>query len=338
MSRKKNKLRESLKNKIKSRNQEKAADRKGSSALHLTDGLSLIDVKKGTRYFDIIPYEVQEKTNPSAKPGEFWYERTYFRHGRIGTENKNVVCPLKTVGTACPICEHRNILLKDYNKNEEEIKATRPSERQIFNVIDVEKPNDKIQILDMSYFCFGEVLDTELLEDDELGAFADLEGGNTLKVRFKSESIGTFEFPKASRIDFETRDDYEDSIVEEAADLESLLNIIPYKELKALFFETGEEEPEEEAKPTRRRGRKKAEEEEPEEEPEEEAKPTRRRGRKKAEEEEPEEEPEEEEFKLVQECPHGFVWGESNNSHDKCIDCNHWEECADEQEFIEKNK
>jgi len=294
MSRKKSNLRETLKLKIIARNKEKAADRKGTSALSLPNDMSIIEVKKGTRYFDIIPYEVTESTNPSAKKGELWYERTYFRHGQVGLENKTIVCPARTIKESCPICEHRNILLKDYDKNESEIKATKTSERQIFNVIDVEKPDDGVQILDISYFCFGEVLDNELLEDEEHGVYPDLENGLTIKTRFKNESIGNFEFPKASRIDFEKRDPYEDSILEEVANLDTILNILSYKEIKALFFETGEnlEEEEEEPKQTRRRSRKKPEEEVEEEEvEEEEPKRTRRRSRKKPEEEVEEEEP-----------------------------------------------
>ncbi len=334
MSRKKSNLRESLKQRIMARNKEKVANRKGTSALSLPNDMSTIDVKKGIRFFDIIPYEVTEDTNPSAKKGELWYERTYFRHGQVGIENKTIVCPTRTISKPCPICEHRNILLKDYDKNEAEIKATKTSERQIFNVIDVEKPDDGIQILDISYFCFGEVLDNELLEDEEYGVYPDLENGLTIKTRFKNESIGNFEFPKASRIDFEKRDPYEDSILEEVANLDTILNILSYKEIKALFFETGEnlEEEEEEPKQTRRRSRKKPEEEEEDtdnstiddydnsDNHDDYIQETNKT-----------ETPE-------NSCPQGYIWGQDNDSTNHCLNCAVWDACKDEQEYQEIKK
>ncbi len=298
MSRKKNKLRVSLKDKIKARNREKATERKGSSIVSLPDGASFLDIKKGTRYFDIIPYEVKATNNPFMNPGEIWYERTYFRHGNIGTENKSVICPLKTIKSPCPICEHRALLMKNYEDNKEQIRMIRPSERQLFNVIDIKSDNNDIKILDMSHFCFGDVLETELFEDEEMGCFPDLIGGFTLRVRFQEETFDKNKFRKADRIDFVERRDYKDEIIDESIDLDSVLNILTYKQIETLFFENGEEaEPEEEITPT-----------------------TRRRSRKKE----------------VNNCPKGFIFGEDNDNHTNCIDCDVWQECKEEQEALEE--
>ncbi len=294
-------MRASLKDKIKARNREKATERKGSSVISLPDGASFIDIKKGTRYFDIIPYEVKATNNPTVDPGEIWYERTYFRHGNIGTENKSVICPLKTIKSPCPICEHRALLLKNYEDNKEQIRMIRPSERQLFNIIDIKSDNKDIKILDMSHFCFGDVLETELLEEEESGCFPDLIGGLTLRVRFQEDTFDRNKFRKADRIDFLEREDYKDEIIDETVDLDSILNILTYKQIETLFFENGEEE-EEEIKPS-----------------------TRRRSRKKEEEEEE-----------INDCPYGHTFGASNDDHKQCIDCDIWQECKGEQEALEQ--
>ena len=202
MVRKKNKARTSLKDRIKANNREKAANRKGSSCLRFPDGVDKIEVKKGTRFFDIIPYEVVATNNPMVKAGEEWYERTYFRHSNIGAENKSVVCPLKTIKKPCPICEHRTTLMKNYDDNADQISAIRPSERQLFNIIDTENEKAGTQILDMSHYCFGDALEMELSEDEDMGCFPDLVGGMTLKIRFNEDVIGNNTFPKATRIDY----------------------------------------------------------------------------------------------------------------------------------------
>ena len=126
------------------------------------------DLPSGTKTFsikndngvriDILPYEVG-KGNPWADEGMLYYERTYWRHTRIGAEQNSYVCLAKTAGKKCPICDYITKLRKDPNADEDMIKALAPKERQLFNIIDVDNPDKGIQVWDISNFLFGVTLD-----------------------------------------------------------------------------------------------------------------------------------------------------------------------------------
>ena len=363
---KKSAARQSLRDRVRANTEKKKSEKGGGSrTVTLPDDVKFLEVKKGTMLLDIIPYEVQSDSNPIVGAGELWYERTYFIHRNIGSDNAVVVCPMKTLKKACPICEHRKMLMKDWDTNEEMIKALRPSERQLFNVINLDKESAGIQVLDISAYCFGEVVEKEISEgEEEWAGFPDLVDGYTVKARFGEVSLGKNSFLQADRVDFKERDDYEDAILDEAIDLDACLNIMSAKDLENLFFEidTSEEEeetprrsrkaapepeedpePEEEA-PRTRRTRKKPE---TKEEPEEEEKPKSRRSRKAAPEPEedpaleekpksrrtrnkPEPEPEEENS----ECPEGGAWGIDCDKLDACNECDKWEHCMDEKDRL----
>ncbi len=307
--------------------------------------------KTNTMFLDIIPYEVSE----GSHKGDLWWMRDYYVHSNIGAEDNAYICPLKTVGSKCPICEARAEIIRENGKDDDLAKDLRPRHRQIFNVIDNGDEDNGVQLWDMSHYLFGDLLDTELREDDDLLDFAALEGGMTLKVRFKSETFGGNTFPATSKIDFEERDDIDDDILDEVLDLDSILSILTYKQLEAIFLENDEEEEEdEEEEPPKRKRKssKKVKEEEPEEEEEEKPKSKRRRKSKKVKEEEPEEdeeeepeekpkknkrrskkvkeeEPEEEDNDSDEEneCPEGGVFGVDCDELSECYDCDSWAEC-----------
>jgi hypothetical protein len=74
--------------------------------------------KEGMKRVDILAYEVG-KGNPEADEGDLHYERTFYVHRRIGSDNNDYVCPNKTAGKKCPICEYRNKLRMDPDADEE---------------------------------------------------------------------------------------------------------------------------------------------------------------------------------------------------------------------------
>ena len=344
---KKKAARQSLRDKIRQRAKEKKNSRSGSNAIRLPDGKKFLDVKKGTMFLDILPYEVTATNHPEQNKGELWYERTYFQHSNIGAENKKYICPRKTLKKPCPICEQRDEFMKDYDANKDLIKDLRPSERQIFNVINLDKDSDGVQVFDVSNYLFGEKLEKEINEDEDYGCFVDLEDGLTLKVRFDENNSFANPFYEADRIDFKIRDDYPESILDEVVDLDTCLNVLTYDELEKIFLELDEpaeeqeqeeeqedpparssrrsaaEDKDEEEKPATRSRRQPAEEQE--EESAEEEKPVRRRGRRES-------EPEEDS------CPENAVWGEECDSLDACQTCDLWEKCKDEQDRLAAEK
>lgn len=310
----------SMKERILKRNSEKKAQRMGGKKFEIKGDVNFLKIKKGTMLLDIIPYPVSVDTNPEVDKGVDWYQRTIYTHRNIGIEDNTYICP-KTIGKPCPICEEYSALKKDPDADADSVKALKPQEREIFNVVDQKEPEKGVQLWDISYFCFGKKLDIELEENPDMADFSEVEGGKTLKVRFKEEAIGkTTTFLDTSRIDFMDREDIDQDILDKVIDLDSILNVMDYDALNNIFMGVTEEniQEEEEEEPEE-------EEEEPEEEEEEkkEVKKTKKDRKKK------------EEKKKESDCPEGFVFGEEFENHDECDTCDKWEECSDTFDKIE---
>ena len=226
--------------KVRKRAEERHSSQGGGlSTINLPEGIDLFIPKKGRNVFDILPYEITVGHHPEVKKGELWYQRTFWMHRGIGPEEKNIVCPLKTIGKPCPVCEEYNRLRKDPDADEDVVKALKPKERELYNVIDLGKDSKgQIQILEMSFHCFGKQLEEELSEgSSDNDCFSDLEGGKSLKVRFSEETTGKYTYLEASRIDFVERDqDYKDSILDDVMDLDRLLKILPYDEIQGMLM------------------------------------------------------------------------------------------------------
>jgi len=214
--------------------------------LKMPQGASFFRPKVGIYLLDILPYRVG-KHNPFAQPGSLHYERTYHLHGRIGADQNAYLCPRMTAKKPCPICEHRQRLMReDAAENEALIKDISPKERQLFNVRNLKEPDKGIQLFDISYHLFGRLLDARIRdsdEEDEWDLFYKLEGGLTLKVGFAEKSFGGRSFVEAETIDFKTRkEDYDEEFLDQVFNLDELLKMEEYDTLKERFLESAEED------------------------------------------------------------------------------------------------
>ena len=284
--------------------------------LRLPKGINVFSPEPGKRAkFDIIPYLVSNPKHPNrnteegiAVPGSLWYKRPFRVHRNVGVANDAVIC-LSSFGKKCPICEYRSKRQKE-GAEKEELKALNSTQRNLYCIIPIDnKTSESVpHILDISQFLFQDKINAEIEENSEYEIFMDLEEGLTLNVRFLSSTMGTSKpFAEAGRIDFDKRkEQYDESILEDVPDLDTLLMELSYKELETKFFEMEDEvKGEDEEEPTVRKRKVAIEEEdEPEDKPirkrrvvEEEDEPEDKpiRKRRVVEEEEPEEEPEEEE-------------------------------------------
>ena len=177
------------------------------------------------------------------------------------------------------------------------------------------KYGEELHLWDISNGNFQEMLDDELAEDPDMGVFPDLQEGKTLNIRFSEEHFNKNKYYAASRIDFVDRDDvYDDTMLEDAPNLDEIFTVLTYKELQVKFLELGEEDVEVEPK-------NKESDPDPDDEPREERvriKRTRERSSDKD--------------KKEQECPHGHEFGKDFDDFADCDDCEVFEDCG------EKNK
>ncbi len=235
----------SLKEKARRRAEERKRKEKGGRWLDLGDEeVEFFTMEKGQNFFDVVPYIVTRKDLEHAAAGELYYVRSVWIHYGIGDEDRSYVCAKKTYGhdqlKKCAICDYRAKLMNQADADEERIKDLRPREREIYNVIDLTKGEGEVQLMTLSSHNFGKQLEEEILEGNEdWGGFAELAGGYSLRVRMSEEVLGKTKFLRASRIDFEERDqDYDESMTDYTWDLDNIIVVLPYDDLKKIVYET----------------------------------------------------------------------------------------------------
>jgi len=248
--------------------------KKGSSYgyLKIPKGIDVFNADPDSKVtMDILPYVVKQKNHPDGVAvGEQWYKRPFQVHRSVGANSDAVVC-LASFGKKCPICEYRNKLKKEGGE-EEEIKALRPSSRNLYAVILKGKKGDKkIHLFDFSDYLFQERFEEQLSDKDEFETFPDLEEGASIAVRFAENSFGGNKFADPTRFDFvERSEQYDNKMLEEIPSLDDCLSELTYEELRAKFFEIEEEEDEPKKKSDKPVNKKKQDEEEEDEEDEDE--------------------------------------------------------------------
>jgi hypothetical protein len=230
----------------------------GGFAVRLPDGVEFYKNEGKKVEWDFIPYVISDKRNPDvlagrANVGDQADVRAYWSHSNIGPEQKMVVC-LRSVGKPCPICEEIAVMRKNTKIDPKDIDAIKQKERMLYNILDPNETNGPIRVWDVSYYLFTKKLEKEQKEREEYYDYWFLDGGYTLSIRFEKKSMGkgTNSFYEADRIDFEKRQPYNDDILKEVVDLDSVLNIMSYENLQKLFLGVEGEpdpEPEVDAKP-----------------------------------------------------------------------------------------
>jgi hypothetical protein len=252
--------------------QAEAKNKRFSSYLVLPEGVEKFeigDAKKGEdmvkKDISIVMYKQTKDKNESG----YDYKRSYKVHNNLGVDGKtSVVCPT-TFGKPCPICELRKEMGAAYDTMTEAEKKVynnlKARSRSLYNVIE----GGKVKIFDSSDFTFQDRLDEELraAEDDDYYAFAQDEGGYTLKARFTKEKKGAgMVFYNCSAIQFKPREDLDEDIFEQVQKLDEMLVIKSYDELSDLLngTDTVTEEEEEEEKPAVSSKRKAVEEDDEE--------------------------------------------------------------------------
>jgi hypothetical protein len=220
-----------------------------STCLNLPKEAKLFQIKSDKPLrMDILPYEVGTG-NPFADLGSFHYERTYWAHRGIGPDNKSYPCPRENTRgkDRCPICEHREKLREDPEANEDLITSLKPKRRQIFNIIDLNNRDAGVQIWDISFHLFGNVL-LEFLDDEEFSEerrdWCEFEGGKSLRLGLKEKTFNKQKFYEVTRIDLmDRKSDYDpEKMLEKVFCLDKVIKTISYEDLSEVFLQTGSED------------------------------------------------------------------------------------------------
>lgn len=221
-----------------------------SSHLHFPDGVKpfRFPEKRSFITIDIIPF-----LSDYGGETRLLSEVQYFRHNNIGLPNShNYVCPKKTMGKPCPICDAMYKL--DFNDPEERAirNDLRPKDRRLYLMRWLDGPEEAketMYILDQSDFLFGDLIRKKLAirdREDPVESrwvhFPDLMEGFMLKVGLSTEMFRGSPFVKPVSIDFKPRNyqyastpEEEDAFLATVPDLYKCLQVLPYDELDAIY-------------------------------------------------------------------------------------------------------
>jgi hypothetical protein len=300
--------------------------------------------KKGRNLIDIIPYTIKTKKHPDvaagdAEIGDPDYVLDIFVHRFAGPAENTFVCPLRTYGKPCPICEEMKAL-NEGGGDKDEISKLRPTRRVFYNLIDLDDDEEKIKLFEVSHFLFEkELLEAAENEEDELVVFSDLEEGRSVSFRTSEKEFSGNSFFEFKSFQFKERDEpYDDEIQEQAHSLDEMLVVADYDTMRKAFYGLDDDEDEEveEEKPKRSSKKRKGKAPETEVGDEED-------GDDADEEVGEDEDVEEEKPKRTKKaaakskgnkCPAGGTFGKDCDEFDECADCELWDECVNKQDEL----
>lgn len=199
--------------------------------------------KDGDHEIDIIPYAVGKNNIEGDKPGSVHYTYRYFMHRNIGPANKWVICPLKTYGKPCPICEHRQRMIDKGADWDKYVKPLFPKERYLYNIVCYDRGEEKkgVQVWDVSNHYFQKHI-IKLSKRPSRGGkqekqilFFDEKDGKS--IQFTVEPAQSKEdFPEYIGHCFIDRDyTISDELLDSVHCLDELVQLYSYKELKDLY-------------------------------------------------------------------------------------------------------
>lgn len=310
--------------------------KRGFGYLKLPEDIKEFKNNTDQNKIDIIPYIITDENNPDVticnlEIGQPWYRRPFYVHKNVGPNEETVVCPT-TFGKKCPICEYVAKRKKE-GAEYEDIKDLYRKLRYLYVVIpiDDEDHEEEMHVWDISDFLFERKLVDEIKKGNVDVEFASPVEGQTLKVRWIEEQFGKNKFGKAGAVDGLDRDPYDEKIIEDAPNLDEVLEVHSYKKLEMMFLDLEEADVEEDEvekeKPVRksyRTNRKEQEEQQEEEQQEETSNKRTYRKSSSVQKNSPKNK-----SSKKDECPHGYEFGVDTEEYEECEKCKVYDACLD---------
>lgn len=212
-----------------------------TTVLKMPEGAQFFELKAGVITIDVLPYKAG-KGNPNAEEGSLYFERTFWQWARVGVEEKAYCCLHKTFGKADPIADWKSAQAKNPEADHELMNNLKPKERQIFLVS--EKANPGIKLWEISYYLFGKLLDSRILNSDEEQGwdffYEPDTTGMSLRLTVEEISQGGYKYLEVVAIDFIPRKTpLPKELVEHGICLDDLLVEKSYDELQKIFLGEG---------------------------------------------------------------------------------------------------
>jgi len=230
------KMRETMRQRIKNASHKKAT--KGFQApLRCPEGARIWEPpEKETYRINFFMYPVTTDVHPDGvEQGEEWYTRTFRVHKNLGGSGVDVICP-SAHGKPCPACERAVALRKlGWDEHKDEIQAVQGTPWTMY--ASKLEGEDEWLIFAWNTSKFAKTFNLELDEGelDNLD-FAFAVGGKTIKFRVVQENFEGSKYLSTSKVDFEDREDFDESVINTAPKLDDCLVCLPYTRLQELMM------------------------------------------------------------------------------------------------------
>lgn len=235
---------EQLINRVKE--SQKQAEGGGLSILKPDVDVTIWRPSDGSHIIDIIPYPTGKMNVEGDKPGKVHYTFHYYIHKNVGPNKDWYICPARTWGHDCPICEHRAKLLDQGADYDTKVAPLNTKERNLYNIVCYDKGEEKkgVQIWDVSFHYFEKHV-IALSKKPARGGraektvvFFDEEEGKS--IAFTIEPAKSKEdYPSFVGHSFDDRDyEIEEEVLDSAHCLDELVHCPSYEELEKAFWGT----------------------------------------------------------------------------------------------------
>ena len=209
---------------------------------------------EGTNSIHILPYIIKTKNHPLVKLGKFEVGDPDFVmildiHEYVGPNKVSIICPNRTFGKACPICEQAMLY-----RNEgriEEAKKLYSRRKAYYNIVDNNDMDKGVQVFIASYALFHEELMEEIgalnAELGDIVDFTDIRKGRLIQFRATKESFNRNEYFKYKSFKFLPREEpLNPDLLKHVYSFDEYLILYSYDEIKKIFYEDNDDDHEEE--------------------------------------------------------------------------------------------
>lgn len=206
-------------------------------------------------FFNIVPFSIGNKyptVDYDFKPGQWTYWLDLWVHTNVGPDKKRVVCPKRNYDKRCPICEHRDELLKEAQTKEERkviYQEKNPKRRSIYFVRVSEDDKDSeefkkgVQVLDVAYAWMEQELQKEATLPRSGGIIpyaVDSDEGREIRVCVKKTGEGYYQVDGHKLI--ERNYEISDAEIEQTFALDECIKLHSYEKLSSIYWGEDEEE------------------------------------------------------------------------------------------------
>lgn len=173
--------------------------------------------------------------------GDWDYKLEIPVHPNVGDNNDVLICNRLAFGGKCPDCEDMFAEYEKDSPDKDTIRNLSPSWRCFYNIYDyIEESNpDGVNMIleNVAYGNMEKAVLAKAGEGEEEILFSDIEEGKTLKMKGREESFGGNKYTKILNedyVEFEDREPYPESVVEETVSFDALVKLCTYDEFLAI--------------------------------------------------------------------------------------------------------